>query len=115
MRTIVAGSRGFTDYTAMKTLLDALPKATVILSGTAGGADTLGERYAKENNIPIERYPADWKRLGRSAGYARNMQMAQKAERLIAFWDGKSPGTNHMINIARSLGLTVVVERAPQT
>ena len=53
----------------------------------------LGERYARENGFRIERYPADWKQYGKSAGPRRNMQMAEAGDDIICFWDGKSRGT----------------------
>jgi hypothetical protein len=82
---------------------------TVVISGTAPGADKLGEQWAKDNSIPVERYPADWNRYGLSAGYRRNEQMVDNAEALVALWDGKSRGTRHMIDIARKKGLKVFV------
>jgi hypothetical protein len=33
--------------------------------------------------------------------------MAQIADGLVAFWDGKSRGTNHMISVANDYGLKV--------
>lgn len=83
---------------------------TVIISGTARGADTLGEAWAKENGVPCEQYPADWKRYGRAAGLRRNESMADNAAALVALWDGSSSGTKHMINIARKKGLLVYVK-----
>ena len=41
----------------------------------------------------------------------RNLQMAKNAEALIAIWDGKSKGTQHMIRIAKQYGLEVYVYR----
>lgn len=49
--------------------------------------------------------PADWDKHGKSAGYKRNEEMARNADALIAFWDGKSKGTKHMIDIARECNL----------
>ena len=106
MRTIVAGSRDFRDYGRLVAALD-MHYISVILSGAARGADRLGERYAAERGIPIERYPAQWELYGRRAGYLRNEEMASAAESLVAFWDGMSPGTGHMIDIARRYGLRV--------
>jgi hypothetical protein len=80
-----------------------------VISGTAKGADTLGERYAIENDFELLKYPADWEQFGKSAGYKRNQQMAEIADGVIAFWDGKSKGTNHMINIANEKKIRVVV------
>jgi hypothetical protein len=107
VRTIVAGSRDFTDYALLEQTLDR-HKITVLISGTARGADQLGERYANSHGIPVERFPANWNYHGKSAGFKRNMEMAQKAEALIAFWNG-SPGTSHMIDIAKAYGLVVEV------
>ena len=104
MRVIIAGGRDFKDYKKLKIRLNMLRKLgwdiTTIISGGARGADKLGERYANENNIPIEKYPAKWAEFGRSAGYRRNVEMAENADALLAFWDGKSKGTRHMIDIA---------------
>jgi hypothetical protein len=118
-KVIVAGSRGFSDYTLLRAKLDALlagklaDGATVtIVSGGARGADTLGERYAEERGLTCLVMPADWDRHGRSAGYKRNEEMANVANALVAFWDGRSPGTKHMIDIARQRGLAVRVVRA---
>ena len=112
MRIIIAGSRTFNDYARLAEVMDKLcvnqSKITVI-SGTANGADTLGELWARINGHQIERYPADWKRKGRQAGYLRNEEMASVADSLVAFWDGSSPGTSHMIEIAKLRGLKVRV------
>ena len=112
MKTIIAGSRTFNDYRYMcKCLnLDCFKnKISVVISGTANGADKLGERWAKENNIPIKKFPADWNKYRKAAGIIRNIEMAKHGDILIAFWDGKSKGTNHMINHAREVGLKVYV------
>ncbi len=110
MRTIVAGSRGFSDYERLVATLEQL-QITVVLSGTARGADRLGERYASERGIAVERFPAQWDVYGKRAGYLRNQEMAGQADCLVAFWDGSSAGTGHMIDLARRQGLQVVVVR----
>lgn len=107
MKTIIAGSRTFNDYQFLKDCCD-IENITQIISGTAFGTDQLGEKYALENNIELIKIPADWS-LGKSAGYKRNVQMAEVAEQLIAFNVNNSKGTGHMINIARSKGLDVIV------
>ena len=110
MRTIIAGSRTFNDYKKMKSCMkqiDWIP--SIILSGTARGADRLGEKWAKENGISIEKYPAEWDKYGRRAGYVRNSAMAQNAEALVAFWDGRSRGTKHMITLAKKKGLKMAI------
>ena len=108
-RIIIAGGRDFSDYDKLKDHVDecineALTEhrgsEIIIVSGKAKGADSLGERYAKEKGYKIAEYPADWKKNGRAAGPIRNKQMAENADALIAFWDGKSSGTKNMIDQA---------------
>lgn len=113
-RVIIAGSREFTDYETLEAACDAILgplEVECILSGCAKGADELGERYAKERGYVVEPFPADWKTHGRPAGIIRNKQMAEKADMLIAFWDGYSPGTKHMVWVATEMGLTVFLNR----
>lgn len=107
MRIIIAGSRSITekDFQAAVAKSQLLKSATTIISGTARGADQLGETWAKEREIPIERYPADWNRYGKRAGYLRNRQMGQVSDGCLCIWDGISPGTKLMMNISRENGL----------
>jgi len=80
-----------------------------IVCGKAKGADSLGEKYAIENNIPIKYFPPDWLRFNKSAGFIRNEEMAKYSDGLIAFWDGKSKGTKHMITIAKKYNLNIKI------
>jgi YspA, cpYpsA-related SLOG family len=109
---IIAGSRDIYDYAYLCACITSLDiQITKIISGGARGVDSLGERYARDNSIPLLIMRADWDRFGRSAGYKRNEQMAELGQVLIALWDGQSRGTMHMINIAKARGLTVHVFR----
>lgn len=113
-RIVVAGCRNFTDYEKVKKRLEieleVLGSRLVIVSGGAAGADSLGERFAKEHNLEIERFPADWKKYGKAAGPIRNEQMAQVADMVIAFWDGKSKGTENMLRMANKYGVKMDVQ-----
>ena len=88
-----------------------------IVSGVARRADQLGEQYAKVAGYEVSKFSADWDRLGKRAGYVRNAEMAKYAMAdgnygvLIAFWDGKSKGTKHMIDLAKKSGLDVHIVR----
>jgi hypothetical protein len=111
MKVIIAGGREFNDYNMLCKQCDFLlqsQKEIEIVSGTARGADQLGERYAKDRGYPIKQFPADWNK-GKSAGYIRNEEMAKYADALIAFWDGKSKGTGHMINLAKQYNLNIKI------
>lgn len=61
--------------------------------------------------MPCSIFPADWDRYGKAAGYLRNTEMAKNADALVAFWDGMSLGTRHMIETAKAHGLKVRVKR----
>jgi hypothetical protein len=116
-RVIIAGGRDFDDYVYMSTKLNELfndpntfnNKAIKVISGMAKGADTLGIRYADEHKLTKILFPANWKEYPRIAGFLRNNDMLSVATHLIAFWDGKSNGTKHMIEIAQMKGIPVWV------
>jgi hypothetical protein len=112
MKVIIAGGRTFSDYELLKEKCDKFLENQTnveIVSGTANGADKLGERYAKEKGYKIVQFPAQWNTWGKSAGYKRNTEMAQYADMLIAFWDSESRGTKHMIDLAHKKLLKVQV------
>ena len=99
-KVIIAGSRTFNSYETLREACDHLlqNKADItIVSGTARGADQLGERYAGMRGYKLIKMPAEWDKEGKSAGYKRNERMADVADGLIAFHDGESRGTAHMI------------------
>ena len=116
-RVIIAGSRDFKNYDLLvgkcSYLLSEKMKThdIVIISGTARGADQLGEKYAEEMGFELEKYPADWDKYGKSAGYIRNKEMAENADAVICFWNGISAGTKHMVDIAKEKGLMLKVIR----
>lgn len=126
MKVIIAGSRAFSDYELLKKkcdqILDGLEVEIEIVSGTAPGADRLGERYAHEKGYKLKRMPAQWdqyqgrptEEIGfrkhgdmywKRAGMVRNREMAEYADAAIIFWDGKSKGTKNMIYWADKLNL----------
>ena len=125
LRVIIAGSRDFDDFPKlMNSSIEILTEISKkrddldrirIISGTARGADKLGEQYAKIAGYELSKFPADWGKLGKRAGYVRNAEMAKFAVEdgnygvLIAFWDGQSRGTKHMIDLANKYGLEVHV------
>lgn len=98
----IVGSRTFTDYSLMcKVLGNVKGNITVIVSGGARGADRLAERYAREHDIELMVIPAEWDLLGKSAGFERNKRIVALADAVIAFWDGRSAGTQHTISLAK--------------
>jgi len=113
MKVIIAGGR---DFGKKVVLIDAFRhfqkeygEITEVVCGMAPGADTLGMLWADFMDIPVKKFPADWDKNGKAAGPIRNKQMAEYADALIAFWDGKSKGTKNMIELATKQKLRVVI------
>jgi hypothetical protein len=121
MRLIVAGSRDFLGGArwarAFKMLDDIRAKypQLEVISGMAPGADMMGAWWADNRRVPLRRMPARWNlpdgRRDPAAGIKRNLEMANAGTHLLAFWDGESPGTKHMISAAERRGLKVHVVR----
>jgi hypothetical protein len=114
MRVIIAGSRDIEDYELVKqAVFESGFDITTVVCGMARGVDMLGWKWADENGMPKEEHPAKWRANGKfykAAGMLRNIEMANVSDALIAIWDGKSPGTGHMIRIATVKGLKVFVK-----
>lgn len=78
------------------------------------GADRFAEDWLESMRslgvyIPANRYPADWKQYGRSAGYKRNAEMVNSgAELCLAFSHNNSLGTKHCSNLAERKGIETI-------
>lgn len=114
---IVCGSRDFDNFELLSRVLDTeLQKHQnpQIVSGGTRGADRLAILYSNRTRTPLHIFFADWDAHGKAAGFIRNAEMLNFATSegnasVIAFWDGKSKGTKHMINIAMKKDVPVKV------
>lgn len=129
MKVIIAGSRTARNYSMLLSAIELSGfEITEVVSGKEPkGADALGEKWARSNNIPVKEFPAYWddlsfpdaiikvNRYGKEydarAGKRRNFWMAEYADALIALWNGKSPGTRNMIEHAERRRLQKYVYR----
>ena len=123
MKYAVVGSRKFTDYEYLKSVLDKFDDIDCIVSGACKGTDTLSEDYAKENNIPTIIHEADWKDFSEPckikynqygaynclSGLSRNTKIVNDCDILIAFIYGKSSGTKDSIKKAEKSGKEVII------
>lgn len=112
IRLAIVGSRGFQDYDFLKQCIDQLAannEIIEIVSGEARGADTLGERYARENGIPTKIFRPDWDKFGKSAGFRRNITIVNNADVVAAFWDGRSRGTANTIDLTKKANKTLFI------
>ena len=105
MKILIAGGRDFDDEELMASTLGGVPRDTIIISGTARGADQMGERWAEARGMTVERYPADWDKHGKAAGHIRNQQMLDegKPDLVVVFPGGK--GSQSMVLKARKAGV----------
>lgn len=111
MNVAIVGSRTFTDYELMKSKCGFVSPEDCIVSGGARGADSLAKKLSGDIGCHYVEYPADWDTHGKSAGYIRNKDIVDHADIVVAFWDGKSKGTKHTIDIANSQQVLTVVHK----
>lgn len=116
VKVIVAGTRTFDDYALLCRKLDKLlnkwtSDEIIIVSGTARGADLLGEKWAYDGGATtVKRFHPEIDRYGVPKAYfVRNQEMVDYADRAIFFWNGRSPGTMDCINRAKRKGMKVKI------
>ena len=104
MKLAIVGSRDFDDYYKLCSFADYLitsPRMTTVISGGARGADSLAKRFASDEIIEYLEFLPDWDKLGKKAGFVRNHKIVDTCDIVLAFWDGKSKGTAHTIELAK--------------
>lgn len=114
MRVLICGDRNWTDRDPIRGFLETLnPHEDIIIHGAARGADRIAGEEATIMGFRVLAFPADWRRLGRSAGPIRNREMADKGlpEMVVAFHDGieQSRGTADMLTVAKKRGIPAMV------
>lgn len=105
----IVGSREFSDEEAVRVYVRALPKDTTVVSGGARGVDSWAANEARKIGLALVIVTADWKKLGKKAGFVRNKEIVRLADRVVAFWDQKSRGTQHTIKLTVDAGKPLVV------
>lgn len=111
-RVAIVGSRAFLDLSLVRAFVAGLPDGTVVISGGAKGVDAAAEAAARARGLYVESIRPKWAEFGRAAGAIRNWQIVQKADRVVAFWDGVSRGTAITIAPAKAKGIDVQVRMA---
>lgn len=111
MKVLVCGGRDYADGAAVDMWLGHMHgnrAFSLLIEGGARGADTLARQFAGRSGIPVQTFPADWKKHGKAAGAIRNRQMLAEGapDLVVAFPGGR--GTADMVRQARAAGLSVV-------
>lgn len=116
MKVAIVGSRGFKAPNLIRQYIQLLPMETTIISGCGSGVDTWAEQEAKKCGLPLMLFPVKTDDLppfpgGRAEfgerAFARNERIAEACDRMVAFWDGTSRGTKHVMGEAKRLGKVV--------
>lgn len=95
MKLAIIGSRGLW----VENLGNYLPPGvTEIVSGGAKGIDSCARQYAQEHGLKLTEFLPDYRRYGRGALLKRNLEIIDYADQVLAFWDGNSSGTKHVID-----------------
>lgn len=103
MKVGIIGSRNFNRVDILIDSLNLLrlPDNSIIVSGGARGADSMGEQWAKSNSFQTLIFPANWDKYGKRAGFLRNEDIIKNSDIVVAFWDGVSNGTRHSLGLAK--------------
>lgn len=113
MRLAIVGSRFYPRPDIVADLIATLPPDTTIVSGGAHGPDAWAAHVAGCYNLPEPIVLKPRWALGLHAGFKRNSEIVALADKMIAFWDGESRGTQDTILKAALKGIEIVVVGKP--
>lgn len=118
IRVLVTGSRTWGDWRTLNAALDAVladarsrgQRLVVIHGACTSGADQWADQWALSRGVSVDRWPAEWSRLGKRAGMVRNAEMVawaarSGAELCLAFIRGESAGATHCAGLAEQAGI----------
>jgi len=116
MKYGIVGSRSRQDRGSVISFIDTLTPADTVISGGCRGVDTWAEEAAKSRGIPVVSYHADltgcknrWQIT--DAYYARNKQIAEACDILVAFVaSDRKGGTENTIKYAKKLGKKIILK-----
>ncbi len=106
MKLLIVGSRSITDFDLSPYVKEDVD---TIISGGAGGVDTLAERYADLKRISKYILRPKYNIYGRGAPLKRNEEMVEIADEVLVIWDGKSKGTNYTLNYAKKINKPIAL------
>ena len=108
---LVCGSRDYPLPKLIGEVVGEFNPETIVVEGGARGVDLWARHAAQARGLHVAEVKALWER-GRSAGHKRNAAMLRLGVTMVvAFWDGKSPGTKGMIERACAAGIPVSLYR----
>lgn len=109
MKVAIVGSRDYPLPYLVDDFVHSLARDTIVVSGGAPGVDSWAEAAAKAHGLVVVVYQADWGRLGGGAGMVRNSMIVEQADKVVAFWNGKSTGTRDTMRKAHNVDKLAIV------
>ena len=109
MKLLVVGSRSITDFELSPYINKEFD---TIISGGAGGIDSLAEEYADKHRISKYIVRPQYEVYGRAAPIKRNEQMVDMADAVLIIWDGISKGTLYTLNYAKKMNKPITLVRS---
>ncbi len=106
MKLLIVGSRSIKDFD-----LSPYVAADVdtVISGGAGGIDTLAEQYADIHRLSKYIIRPKYELFGRAAPLKRNEQMIELSDAVLVIWDGRSKGTQYTLKYAQKIGKPITL------
>ena len=87
-----------------------IPQGTTeIVSGGAKGIDECAKAYAKDAGLKYTEFLPEYNLHSRRAPIERNKLIVQYSDTVVAFWDGKSRGTQFVIKYAKKMGKPIYI------
>lgn len=81
-----------------------------IIEGEAKGADILARDWARRNEIPVVKCPANWETEGKGAGFLRNLRMVEmNPDMAVGFMNGPSKGSMHTVQLCLAKGIPLYI------
>lgn len=110
----IVGSRNMNNHElfnqTMQEFISTYGVPSLVISGGADGADSLGEKWARKMNIPLTIYYPEWTKYGKAAGILRNTDIVQNCTHMIAFPSSKGKGTQDSIKKAQKFGKILIIK-----
>ena len=78
------------------------------------GQSPIAETAATAHGLTVIIHHPDWETHGRKAGPLRNSKIVEDSDKVVAFWDGHSRGTQDTINKARRAGKLLAIHTPEQ-
>ena len=98
MKLLIVGSRSITNFD-LSPYISA--DVDTVISGGAGGIDSLAERYADTHRLSKYILRPRYNFYGRFAPLKRNKEMVDMADAVLVIWDGCSKGTQYTLKYTK--------------